>query len=154
MCFQTICLLSLQWQNLDKNRGNTSVAGTVTVIGIFSLFFSAIRISATMAPFLNDIRIHGCLVFHVVIELPARSASFNVMAAWSKRLLTAQAKEGNFLAEGLSNSLSIFWILFCMMHGSFMKLICIFSWRVVLYDLCKFGHANHYCQKMAGCQQL
>jgi hypothetical protein len=56
------------------------VVGTVTVIGIFSLFCSVIRISATMVPFLNNIRIHECLVFHVVPELPARSILFSVMA--------------------------------------------------------------------------
>jgi hypothetical protein len=57
------------------------VVGTVTVIGIFSLFCCVIRISATMAPFLNNIRIRVCLVFRVVPELPARSALFSVTAA-------------------------------------------------------------------------
>jgi hypothetical protein len=57
------------------------VVGTVTVIGIFSLFCSVIRISATMAAFLNNIQNHGCLVFHMLPELPARSALFSVAAA-------------------------------------------------------------------------
>jgi hypothetical protein len=42
-----------------------------------------------MEPFLNNIQIHGCLVFHVVPELPARSALFSVTATWSETLLTA-----------------------------------------------------------------
>jgi hypothetical protein len=57
------------------------VFGTVTLIGMFSLICSVIRISAIMAPFLNDIRIHGCFVFRVVPELPARRALFSVTAA-------------------------------------------------------------------------
>jgi hypothetical protein len=88
------------------------MVGTVTVIGIFWPFCAVIRISATMAPFLNDIRIHGSLVFHVVPELPARRAFFSVTAAGYKMLLTARATKGNFLTEGLSNSLSIFCIYF------------------------------------------
>jgi len=47
---------------------------TVTVIGIFSFFCVPIRYSAAMAPSLSDIRIHGCLAFHVVSELLAISA--------------------------------------------------------------------------------
>jgi hypothetical protein len=65
------------------------VVGSMTVIGMFSLFCSVIRISATRAPFLNNIWIHGCLVFHMVPELPARNALFSVMAALPKMLLTA-----------------------------------------------------------------
>jgi hypothetical protein len=57
------------------------VVGAVTVIGIFSLFCSVIRISAAMAPFQDNSRIPGCLVFHMVPELPARSALFSVTAA-------------------------------------------------------------------------
>jgi hypothetical protein len=56
------------------------VVGTMIVICIFSLFCSVIRISTTMATFLNSIRIHGSLVFHVVPELPARSSLFTVTA--------------------------------------------------------------------------
>jgi hypothetical protein len=97
-----------------------------------SSFCSVIRISATMAPFLNNLWIHGCLVFRVVCELPARSALFSVMATWSETLLTAWAMKGNFLMEGLSNSLSIFWILFCIVHSNFMKPIS--SWRVAVHD--------------------
>jgi hypothetical protein len=44
------------------------VVGTVTVIGVYSLFCSVIMISATMVPCLNNIQIHGCSVFHVVPE--------------------------------------------------------------------------------------
>ena len=46
------------------------MVGTATVIGIFSCFCSVVRFSAIMAPSLNDIWIHGCLVLHVP-ELPA-----------------------------------------------------------------------------------
>jgi len=55
-------------------RGKHRVVGTVTVIGIFSFFCVVIKFWAVMAPSLNDIQIHGCLVFHVVPELPKRSA--------------------------------------------------------------------------------
>ena len=54
---------------------------TVTVIGTFSFFCAVISISAKMASFLNDIRVQGCLVFHVDPELPARSALLSVMTA-------------------------------------------------------------------------
>ena len=66
--------------------------GTVTVIGIFSFFCAVIRISATMAPFLNDIRVHGCFVFHLVPQLPARSDLFSVMVA-----VNSMSKERRFL---------------------------------------------------------
>jgi hypothetical protein len=55
-------------------RGKCRVVGTVTVIGNFSFFCAVIKFLALMVPSLNDIQIHGCLVFHVVPELPNRSA--------------------------------------------------------------------------------
>lgn len=64
------------WNCIEENR----VGVTLTVIGIFSFFCFAIRYSAAMAPSLNYIRIHGCLVFHVVSELPIRSALFDIKA--------------------------------------------------------------------------
>jgi hypothetical protein len=54
------------------------VGAPVTVIGIFSFFCVPVRYSATMVLSLNDIRIHGCLVFHAVSELLARSALFGI----------------------------------------------------------------------------
>jgi hypothetical protein len=50
-----------------------------------------------MAPSLNDIRIHGCLVFNVVPELLTGSSLFNVTVAWNQILLTAWAEKGDFL---------------------------------------------------------
>jgi len=68
-----------------KNRRKRRVVGTVTVIGTFSFFCALIRCPAIKAPSLNDIRIHGCLVFHVVLELPNASTLLNVAAACNRR---------------------------------------------------------------------
>jgi hypothetical protein len=65
------------------------VVGTVTVIGIFSLFCTVVRFTAIMAPFLNNIRIHGCSFFHVVPEFPTMSVLFSIMAACNQMLLRA-----------------------------------------------------------------
>ena len=65
------------------------MVGTVTVIGIFSSFCALLRFSAVTAPSWNEILIHGCLVFHVVLELPNRSSSFSITAAGNQMLLTA-----------------------------------------------------------------
>jgi len=65
------------------------VVGTVTVIGILSSFCAILRFSAVMAPSRNEILTHGCLVFHVVPELPNRSSSFSITAAGNQMLLTA-----------------------------------------------------------------
>ena len=61
----------------------------MTVIGIFSFFWAVIRFSAIVVPSLNDIRIHGCLVFHMVPDLPIRSALFSITAASTQMLLMA-----------------------------------------------------------------
>jgi len=58
---------------------------------IFSFFCTVIRISATMAQFLSDMWIHGCLVFHVVHELQTRS-TFIVAAAWYQRGMRGKCK--------------------------------------------------------------
>ena len=42
-----------------------------------------------MAPSLNDIQIHGCLVFCMVPDLPTRSALFSITAAGNQMLLKA-----------------------------------------------------------------
>jgi len=62
-------------------RQSHRVAGTVTIIGISLFFCAVVRFSTIMAPSLNDIHIQGCLVFHVVAELPTRIALFSIMAA-------------------------------------------------------------------------
>jgi len=46
------------------------VVGNVTATGIFSFFCAVIRFPAVMAPSLNDIQIHGRLVFHVMSYQP------------------------------------------------------------------------------------
>ena len=63
-----------------KNRGKHRVVGTVTVIGTFSFFSASVSCSAIMAPSLNDICVHGSLVFHMVPELPNGSALLNFTA--------------------------------------------------------------------------
>jgi hypothetical protein len=40
-----------------------------------------------MAPSLNDIRIQGYFVFHVVSELPTISTVFDIKADWNQTLL-------------------------------------------------------------------
>jgi len=50
-----------------------------------------------MAPSLNDIWIHRCLIFSMVPDLPTRSASFSITAAGNQMLLKARVKIGDFL---------------------------------------------------------
>jgi hypothetical protein len=64
-----------------KNRGKHRVVGTVTFIGNLLFFCASVSCSAIMAPSLNGIQIRGCLVLHVVPELPNGSALLNLMAA-------------------------------------------------------------------------
>jgi hypothetical protein len=68
--------ISFFFNSIEENR----VGGTVAVIDIFSFFCIPIRYSAAMAPSLNYIWIHECLVFHVVSELPIRNALFGIKA--------------------------------------------------------------------------
>ena len=86
-----------------------------------------------MEPSLNYIRVHGCLVFNVVPELPNWSTVFIVTAAWKQTLLTAWVKKGDFWSSGLSKSLSNLWILFFMVHASFTKLTHKFFPKELLY---------------------
>jgi len=65
----------------EKKSGENRVVGTVTIIGIFSFFCAVIKFSAVMAPSLNVIQIHGCLVFHTVPELPNRTCFVIIMTA-------------------------------------------------------------------------
>ena len=65
------------------------MVGTVTVIGIFLSFCALLRFSAVMVPSRNEILTLGCLVFHVVPELPNRSCSFSITAAGNQMLLMA-----------------------------------------------------------------
>ena len=74
---------------------------TVTVIGIFSFFCVPINYSAAMAPSVNDMRIHGCLVFHVVSALLARSALFGIKADVVKDM----SRERQFLKGDFNESL-------------------------------------------------
>jgi hypothetical protein len=80
-------------------RGKHSVGVTVNVIGIFSFFCVPISYSAAMAPSVNDMRIHGLLVSHVVSALLARNALFGIRAGWNQTLLKAWAEKGNFLRD-------------------------------------------------------
>jgi hypothetical protein len=52
-----------------------------------------------MTPSLNDIQIHGCLVFHVIPELYTRSALFS---GWLKSdAVNGKSKEGRLFKVSL-----------------------------------------------------
>jgi hypothetical protein len=72
------------------------VVDILTVTGIFFFFCTVIRISATVTPFLNDIRIHEGLVLHVIPVLHARSASLSTHT--SEDVISSNATLG---AEGV-----------------------------------------------------
>jgi hypothetical protein len=106
-----------------------------------------------MKPSLNDIRIHGCLVLHVIPKLPTRSSVFIDTTTWNQTLLMAWVKEAYFLRLVLRNLLYSVWILLCIVYGRFTSLHVYFLEELLYIIWCKFGSVSNCCQTEADCKE-
>lgn len=92
-------------------------------------------------------------IFHVVSELPTRSALFGIKADWSQTLLKAWAEKDDFVRWGLNKSLSKYLLYFVWYMAALWNLHIYFLEELFYVIGCKFGLLP-LVSKKAECQQL